>query len=408
MSTGTPGYLAPEVVAEVRVTGAADFYALGVTLAAVAEGRADRRLTEVLAAFTVDDPARRPGIAKATRMLRELIQRRTRESRVAVAFGAAAAVAAAAVPLWPEAPPTDQHTAQPGGRTELLFGLGDQLNSALAAELVRETPVRVLTTNYHKPSDLTKLASWRDALVADAYAQGYALHMVVADWETDDPEVPVDTEYGVGCGRAHPLSADFPRHMRTLARAFAGKADGPPLYVTVFQEIKKFACVDGAYAAEPATTAYYRALQDRYREVREEAPNARVALGWDAWQARDDDPGTGAGRSMFAHFAETLRASDFQSVLAKQPDGNVEDVRGSVRALGAYAPVMVAAYGNKRTAEVIGRDVRALFTEHSLAELTRHRLFAWNFNTVSVLTEADRPTRDFVKDVVRRVGRDPR
>ncbi|MCO1574205.1 hypothetical protein M8C13_00340 [Crossiella sp. SN42] len=52
--------------------------------------------------------------------------------------------------------------------------------------------------------------------------------------------------------------------MRSLARIFAGRADGPPLYVTVFQEVNKFACMNGVYADEPPTTAYYRALMDRY------------------------------------------------------------------------------------------------------------------------------------------------
>ncbi|WP_249044273.1 serine/threonine-protein kinase, partial [Crossiella equi] len=236
LSAGTPGYLAPEVLAGLRATPASDVYALGVTLSAAVEGhpRPDRKLGGVLAALTEQDPARRPGADKAARLLGGTDRRWL--SRWVLA-GVAAAVVAALVATYVvtrpggQPPPHGAAVTSPlrpvpgptaGGKASLLFGLGDQLNSVLATELVRETPVRMLTTNYHKPSDLTKLASWRDTLIADAYAQGYALHVIVSDWDTDDPEKPVDTRYGVGCGRPHPLSADFPRHMRALARAFAG------------------------------------------------------------------------------------------------------------------------------------------------------------------------------------------
>lgn len=425
-AAGTPGYLAPEVLAGGSATPASDLYALGVTLSAALEGspRTNSRLADVLATLTDTDPARRPTAAKAAHLLtqsgtRPLLRRALTAVGLGVvmALTAALAVASSTSDSPPVAPDTSGHGQRTNpaasGPAALLYGLGDQLNSALAAELVRDSPVRMLTTNYHKPNDLAKLTAQRNTLVANAYAQGYALHVVVADWETDDPEVPVDTQYGVGCGRPHPLSADFPRHMRTLARAFAGPADGPPLYVTVFQEVNKFACVDGEFAANPATTAYYRALKDRYLEVRkiirDEAPNARVALGWDVWQASYDSPETAGGRSMFPQFADVLTGSDFQAVLAKQPEGNADQIRRAVGILGRYGPVMVAAYGNKRTSgKIVNQDVRALLTDASIAELTRAGLFAWNFNTDGVLVGGGRPVIDFVKDVVRRTGREPR
>jgi hypothetical protein len=270
----------------------------------------------------------------------------------------------------------------------------------------------MLTTTYHKPGDLGEMADWRETLVPDAYAKGYALHLIVSDWDVDDPEVPVDTKYGVGCGRAHPLSPEFLEHMRTLARTFAGAADGPPLYVTMFQEVNKFACTDGVYADTPATTAYYRALKDRYLEVRQIfrdlAPNALVALGWQVWQASSDEPAVGGGRSMFEHFADVLRASDFQSVLAKQPHGNIDQIRRTVRLLGQYGRVMVAAYGNRDTpADVVDEDLRELLSPESIADLTEHGLFAWNFNSEGVLARAGPSTMDFVKGVVRRTWREP-
>ncbi|MFI9815959.1 serine/threonine-protein kinase [Saccharothrix variisporea] len=435
-TAGTPGYLAPETVAGLSATPATDVYALGVTLSTAVEGhpRADPRLAGVLARMTDRDPDRRPGAEQAARLLTGSGRAVSRRLLLTGGLGVAAALVATyavtssrsggtSAPGGASAPggtPTGGESRRQGsgllpadGQAKLLYGVGDQINTALAFDLVRDAPVRMLTTNYHKPGDLTKLQRARDTLIADAYAQGYALHVVVANWEGDDPEIPVDTKYGVGCGRPHPLSPDFLRHMRTLARTFAGRPDGPPLYVTLFNEVNKFACVDGSYAANPQTTAYYDALQDHYLEarqaIREEAPNALVAMGWDAWQANDDDPSTGAGPAMFERFADTLAASDFQSVLAKQPDGNVERVRGCVRALGTYGPVMVAAYGNQSTpAKVVTEDVWALLTDESIAELVGHRLFAWNFNTDQVLAKAGQSTVDYVKDVVRRTGREPR
>ncbi|RSM67986.1 hypothetical protein DMH04_47690 [Kibdelosporangium aridum] len=426
---GTPGYVAPEVIEGHGATSASDVYSLGAALSAAVEGhgRVDGRLAGVLTVLTDSDPDRRPTAEKAAQLLeRHGAWWHSRRGILATGLGVVVALVAAFVVISSGSQSTPNNTAEgpgtstrrqvPGppaaGGATLLYGLGDQINSALASELVRDTPVRMLTTNYHKPNDLPKLAGSRDTLVANAYAQGYALHVVVSDWDVDDPEVPVDTKYGVGCGRPHPLSPDFPRHMRTLARIFAGQADGPPLYVTMFQEVNKFACVDGAYAADPQTTAYYKALKDRYLEVRQiiqdEAPNARVALGWDGYQSNKDDPATSGGRSMFAQFADVLRASDFQSVLVRQPDGNVEQVRRTVRILGEYGPVMMAAYGNKSTpGQVVDQDMRALLTDQSIAELTGLGLFAWNFNTEPVLVRAGRPTLDFVKDIVRRTGREP-
>jgi hypothetical protein len=202
--------------------------------------------------------------------------------------------------------------------------------------------------------------------------------------------------------------------MRSLARIFAGSADGPPLYVTVFHEVNTFACGDdGYYDNSAATRAYYRALKDRYLEIRNVfhagAPNARVGMGWQAWQSdMDDNPELGGGPSMFDNFADVMAASDFVSVLCREPEGNVEDVRKTVAELGKYAPVMLAAYANKDVPpDVVDRDLRALLTDESIAALVDDGLFAWNFNRESVIIEAGRPTYEFVLDVVRRTGREP-
>ncbi len=290
------------------------------------------------------------------------------------------------------------------GDAKVLFGVGSQANAALASELVREMRASMLTSWFHEPKDLERLRRWRSGLVPRAYQDGYALHLVLADWK-EESELPVDTRYGTGCGRTYPLSEEFLEHARELATIFAGRPDDPPLFVTVFHGVNIYGCEDGAFNPDPATNAYYRALKDRYQMIREifhlAAPNARVALGWQGWQADHDEPETGRGRSMFGHFADVLRTSDFQSVVVWQPDDNVGPVRQMVEALGQYGPVLVE-YGSGHTKPAVyDRDVRALLTDDSLAELSRAGLFAWNFTDNGLLVSSP-STYDFVKDAVRR------
>lgn len=426
---GTPGFLAPEVVDGTVPTSAADLYALGVTLSAAVEGGAGSALAGVLTTLTDRDPTRRPTADEAARRLRAIggtARPRRRVSRgvlAAAGLGLVGVLVAGVLVVTGSdsdgGPAADEPSrrAIPGlsDDSELLYGLGGGADAARASELVQDTPTWMLTTWYHKPSDLRTLTTWRDTVVPDAYTNGYALHLIVANWLEDSPEVPMDTDYGRACGRREPLTADFLKHMRTLARSFAGREGDPPLYVTVFHEVSAFACGhDGYYSLTPTATAYYEALKDRYLEVRDifraEAPNARVALGWQSWQAAlDDDPDTGSGPSMFPHFADVLKASDFQSIVSKQPHGNVEQIRRSVDILGEYGKVMVAAYADREVpADVVEEDVRTLFTDDSIADLTADGLFAWNFNREKSLIEAGRPTYDFVKDVVRRTGREAR
>jgi serine/threonine protein kinase len=417
-SPGTPGYLAPEILKGHRATPASDIYSLGVTLAGAVESHPDSNthLTETLTAMTDPDPDRRPTADKTLQLLGGPGARRfSRRGLVSSGLGLMALVATAFVvqSSGSEGTPNEGPAVpDPTGDAKLLYGMGDRINLALASELVQDTPIRMLTTNYHKPIDLVELAPWRENLVPEAYAQGYALHLIVADWEVDDREIPVETKHGSGCGRSHLLSPEFLEHMRTLARIFAGPTEGPPLYVTMFQETSNFACGNnGTYAETPATEAYYRALKDRYFEVhqifREEAPNSLMALGWQVWQSNiKDDPVRGGGPSMYQHFADVLGESEFQAVIAKQPHGNIDQVRRSVRILGEYGPVMLSGYGDTQLpGEFVDMDMRALLTDESLAELTKDNLFAWSFNDEGVLARAGRPTLDFVKDTVRRTAR---
>jgi hypothetical protein len=287
----------------------------------------------------------------------------------------------------------------------LLFGMGPEADVARRSPLVRQAPVRMLTSWYNGPQDLAWIAGWKETLVPRAYAAGYALHLIVY---TGDPEGPIATPYGEACGRPYPLSSRFLDDMRQLARIFTGAASGPHLYVSLFTEFQTYPCSDNAWRADPAANAYYRALKDRYRGAlaafHQLAPNARVSLSWGGWQARWDDAATGAGRSLFRHFQDVLRMSDFQSFQAMATDSNVDDVRAMVRTLGAIGPVMLAHYkpdnGSRTVSEA---DLRAVLTDRYLTDVVEDGLFAISFMDGANL--GSRSLYEFVRGAVRRYAR---
>ena len=299
-------------------------------------------------------------------------------------------------------------TAPPQGGPKLIFGLGAEADQALSARLVREAPVRMLTSWYNSPNDLAWMTGWRTGLVPRAYANGYALHLIVF---SDIPESRFNTPYGAACGRPYPLSDRFLDDMRQLAQTFAGAESGPPLYVTMFTEFQTYACTDNAWNPNAETNAYYRALKDRYLATiavfHQYAPNAKVSLGWGGWQARWDDPKTGAGRSMFHSFDDVMRASDFQSFQAMQNDGNVDDVRAMVRTLGVYGPVLLAHYKpDNGSAATFEQDLRAMLTDAYLSEVTSAGLFAWSFMDNQNLS-ASESVYQLTKDAIGRYGAGP-
>jgi hypothetical protein len=289
--------------------------------------------------------------------------------------------------------------------SRVLFGIGPAASDARMSRLVAEAQVRMLTTWYNGPADLKWMISWKHDLLSQLYAEGYSLHVIVF---TDDPEARISTSHGPACGRPYPLSERFLDDMRLLAQTFAGTADGPPLYVTLFTEFQTYACTDNAWNPDAPTTAYYQALKARYLVAlalfHQHAPNARVSLGWGGWQTRWDDPPSGGGRSMFAHFADVLRASDFQSFQAMQSDSNVADVRAMVQVLGAYGPVMLAHYKpNNQSQATFEHDLQTMLTGDYLADLTDGGLFAWSFMDSKNLTGTS-GIFEFTVDALRRYG----
>jgi hypothetical protein len=330
----------------------------------------------------------------------------TARSRFLVANGATpTSTSSTAATTTTAAPaPREPEPATP----RLLFGLGPEANGARSARLTQQAPVRMLTSWYNGPADLAWMAGWRYSVVPQAYAAGYAMHLIV--W-TGDAEGPIPTPYGTACGRRYPLSAGFLDDMRRLARIFAGAANGPRLYVSLFTEFQTYPCSDNAWNASPQVKAYYQALKDRYRRAmatfHQQAPNARVSLSWGGWQTRWDDPGTGGGRSLFRYFADVLRASDFQSFQAMATDSNVRDIRAMVRTLGVYGPVMLAHYKpDNGSNAVVQADLHAILSDGYLADVTREGLFAMSFmDSTSLAASSD--LYDFVRRAVRRYARAP-
>jgi hypothetical protein len=324
--------------------------------------------------------------------------------------------ATATVPPTPIAvPPQPVPTALSNTTPRLLFGLGTEAPEALSSALSQNAPVRMLSNWYNKPEDLNWLSVWKAGQIPQAYAAGYAMHLIVYapddSWDTSARKLW--TKYGEACGRPYPLSDRFLDDTRQLAQLFAGPAGGPPLYVTLFTELQTYGCGGGAWNPDAQTNAYYRALKDRYMEAlavfHQNAPNAKVSLGWGGWQARNDDPATGAGRSMFQYFADVMRASDFQSFQAMQLDTNVGDVLAMTSTLGQYGPVLLAHYRPDRyrpdwsSQAVFNADMKAMLNDTFLSQASAAGLFGWSFmDDVYLRNSAD--DYDLVKAAVWRYG----
>jgi hypothetical protein len=287
----------------------------------------------------------------------------------------------------------------------LLFGLGSEASTARSAALTAQAPVRMLSSWYNSPGDLSWLAGWRTGTVPQAYAAGYAMHLIV--WTGDTPG-DLSTSYGPACGRGYPLSSRFQADMRQLAQIFGGSAAGPPLYVTMFTEFQTYPCVHNAWNPDSKTTNYYLALQDQYRAAyaifHQYAANARVSLGWGGWQANYDDPSIGGGRSMFGHFSSIMKMSDFQSFQAMDSHTNAAAIAAMVAILGRYGPVMLAHYKpDNGSQSVFDTDLHQILTDDFLRQQTAAGLFAMSFmDNVNLSNSA--ASLAFVVAGVRRYG----
>lgn len=288
---------------------------------------------------------------------------------------------------------------------KLLFGIGDEADRDAQFALTRQAPVKMLTSWYDRPADLTEFMNgWKGSLIPKLYKQGYAMHVV--EW-TPEVETTFSSRYGSACGRAYPLSAQFLTDLKQVAQIFAGPASGPPLYVTLFTEFSTYPCVDNEW---DSATNYYLALKDQYRAAYQvlhaNAPNVHVSLGFGGWLGTYDYPQKHGGRSLLAKFTDIMKMSDFQSFQAMNDGTNMNpsQIKAMVNILHPYGPVMLAHYkpdnGNQST---FNSDVRAIFTDSYIKEITAAGLFAMSFMT------NDNPNADlaFVKAAVTRYGSSP-
>jgi hypothetical protein len=289
-------------------------------------------------------------------------------------------------------------------RAGILFGLGPEADSARRATLTRNAPIGMLTSWYNGPNDLGWIRGWRKAVVLPAYHRGLALHLVVWD---GGPEGELSSKYGAACGRSYALSDRFLQDMRVLARTFAGSRTDR-LFVTLFAEFQTYPCRDNEWSPDAETTAYYEALQDQYRSAlsifHTEAPGSYVSLGWGGWQASWDDPAVGGGRSLFPHFADVMRASDFQSFQSLESPAAARDARAMTAELHRYGPVMLAFYKPKEApTPVLDESLATFLSARNLDALQRNGLFALSFMDTSFL-KARPSTLALVESAVRRSG----
>ncbi len=289
---------------------------------------------------------------------------------------------------------------------KLMFGFGDTPQRAAAAAFTEELPARTLTLTYRGSDTVPDLPRWRERISA-ANAAGVSAHVIVAG--PNQHELPIQTRFGPGCGRRYPLTSEFSDEMRRLADAIKGPAEGPALFVTVFDGVNNYGCRDNTYKITESIRVYYEALQERYLETLQTfhrtAPNAFVALGWDGSQPLRRQPEIGGGRSMFQHFTNILHASDFQSVLFPKPVDDPGHVLLSIQLLSDYGNVMATYSGSDSTDGTDWAPAR-LFSDANVAELTQMGLFGWNFATED-LPDTSTPRYQLVKDIVNRHATPP-
>ena len=265
-------------------------------------------------------------------------------------------------------------------RAGVLFGLGPEADGARRSPLRAAARIGMLSSWYNGPSDLGWMTAWKDTEIRRDYAAGYALHLIV--WSGEAHTI-LQTRYGPACGQAYPLSGRFLTDMERLARAFTAPP-GRRLYVTLFSEFQTYACNGNAWSSDARTSAYFGALEDQYRRAlaifHRLAPGSAVSLGWGGWQARWNAPASGGGRSLFAHFASVMRASDFESFDVIGSGSAASDMLAMTRQLARFGPVMLAYYKpGEPTAAGRRAELATVLSASLLGRLTRERLFAFGF-----------------------------
>ena len=255
---------------------------------------------------------------------------------------------------------------------KLIFGLGPEANEAINKPLVKDSPIKMLSSWYNGSSDLAWMANWKTGVVPSSYARGYALHLIIF---SNDHETQLQSTATEVCGRAYPLSSQYLEDVHQLADIFKGNG---VLYVTMFTEFQTYPCLDNQWKG---SENYYQKLKEQYSAARKifkaTNPNAKVSLGWGGWQARYDDKQNQGGRSLFSHFEDVMGESDFQSFQSMQSDHNTQDIVEMTTILSRFGPVMLSHYKpDNRSQQTFDKDMRKLFTDEYINQITTKGLFA--------------------------------
>lgn len=281
---------------------------------------------------------------------------------------------------------------------KLLFGLGPEASDAINMPLVKDAPIKMLTSWYNGPKDLEWMSSWKTTTIPQTSAKGYTHHLIIF---ANDNEKPLKTPYGDACGREYPLTDAFQEDVKKLADIFK---DAHTLYVTVFTEFQTYPCKDNQWKE---SENYYKKLKQQYTQARLTfkkiiGPNTKVSIGWGGWQARYDDKANGGGRSLFPYFEDSMKESDFQSFQSMQSDHNIQDIREMTTILSKYGPVMLAHYKpDNRSQTTFDNDLKALFTDAYINEITAKGLFAMSFMDHTNLSNSN-TTYELTKNAVKK------
>jgi hypothetical protein len=270
--------------------------------------------------------------------------------------------------------------ARSASARRILFGLGTEASGDRSGTVAKSVSLGMLSSWYNGPSDLGWMSAWETSEVPRDYAAGYDMHLIVWSGES---RTTFSTPFGTACGKAYPLSQAFLSDMERLARIFR-PAGGRTLYVTLFTELQTYACKGNEWSGSPQTTAYYEALKSQYMAAmgifHRLAPGSQVSLGWGGWQSRWDGPATGAGRSLFKHFAGVMRASNFESFQMMNSETDVTDILAMTRQLKRYGRVMLAYYRPPEGGVNVTREhLKSVLAPVFLQRLTSLGLFAMAF-----------------------------
>jgi hypothetical protein len=315
-----------------------------------------------------------------------------------------ALTAVPSVAVFPSPLPSITHTPAPTQTptpsqipippAKLIFGIGSQAGPAMDFRIVKEAPVRMLTSWYNGTGDLEWMRVQQNDLIPRLYRNRYIVHLIT--W-TPENEHDIDTPHGPACGREYPVSAQVIEDMRQLAQIYNGPG---PLYVTLFTEFQTYTCTDNSWTGNEN---YYTTLQDNFRKIRDifhqYAPNSKVALSWGGWISRYD-------RSLLPQFADVLRESDFTAYQAMESDTNIQEMLDMTRILGAYKrPVMLAHYKPHSNSQTLFEtDMRQFFTDEVIGQLTKNGLFAFSFMD-NDLVEGSDASYKIVKNGITKYGK---